>query len=100
MVRSLVISDALTTRLLEYVCEPGTPCFYKFKNRATVTTVLDLGCGPQLRWITTAARFWPNAKIIGVDCIRPSPDVQLPTNVEFLQQNLWVFISWSLFVGS
>lgn len=83
-----VCSDALTTRLLGYLCEPGTPCFYRFQNRSAVTTVLDLGCGPQLLWVTIAARFWPNAKIIAVDCIHPSPEVQIPTNVEFLQQNL------------
>jgi hypothetical protein len=87
-VHSLADSDALTTRLLEFVCEPGTPCFYKFKNKDAVMTVLDLGCGPQLRWIMTAARFWPNAKIIGVDCIHPNADVQIPNNVEFVQQNL------------
>lgn len=79
--------DALTTRLLGYLCEPGTPCFYKFKNKSTMTTILDLGCGPQLRWAVGAASFWPNAKIIGVDCIRPNIDVQVPGNVEFLEQN-------------
>lgn len=79
--------DALTARLLEHLYEPGTPCFYKFKNCGSVTTVLDLGCGPHLRWVTTAAHFWPLARIIGVDCIRPHPEAQIPSNVEFLQQN-------------
>lgn len=79
--------DTLTTRLLGYLCEPGTPCFYKFKNKSAMTTILDLGCGPQLRWAVAAAHFWPNAKIIGVDCIRPGLDVQTPSNVEFLEQN-------------
>jgi hypothetical protein len=85
---SLMYSDALTTRLLEYLCEPGTPCFYKFKNRSAMMTVLDLGCGPQLRWAVTAAHLWPNAKVIGIDCICPNPDVQIPSNVEFLEGNL------------
>lgn len=85
---SFVRSDTLTTRLLGYLCEPGTPCFYKFKNRSAMTTILDLGCGPQLRWAVAAANFWPNAKIIGVDCIRPGLEIQTPSNVEFLEQNL------------